>query len=119
MELIKRQDDTVADVTSTTIDDNGITINAEANMPNYGRVRFTINVESNGERLSGTSYGSGRGAMDDGTFFSGSFSGKWRREGTKAIMHHVVEVSNGDMNLDILEFDATADSITIQHFALN
>ena len=119
MELKKRQDDTIANVTTTEVADDGYVIHAEATMASYGRVRFTINLESSGERTSGFCHGSGRGALEDGTYLSGSFAGRWQREGTKAVMHYIVEVSNGDQNLDIAEFDATQNELRIQHFALN
>ena len=51
--------------------------------------------------------------------FKGIFSGRWHREGTTAFMNYIVEVSNGDRNLDMVEFDSTTDQIKIQHFALN
>ena len=119
MELKKRQDDTLANITVTEVGDEGAVIHAEAEMPSYGKVRFTINLESSGERTSGFCHGSGRGALEDGTFLSGSFAGRWQREGTKVVMRYVVEVSNGDQNLDIVEFDATQNELRIQHFAFN
>ena len=99
MELKKRQDDTLAEVTSIEVKADGMVISAKADMPSYGKVRFSINVQSSGER--------------------GIFSGRWHREGTTAFMNYIVEVSNGDRNLDMVEFDSTTDQIKIQHFALN
>ena len=52
--------------------------------------------------------------MTDGTFFSGSFSGRWKREGTKVTARYIDLVSNGDMSLYIVHFDATQDEMTIE-----
>lgn len=119
MLLEKRQDDTVASITNIEVRDDGSTIHAEANMPAYGRVRFSINLDSSGDRSGGFAHGAGRGAMNDGTFFAGTFQGRWRREGTKVICRYVVDVDNGDQNLDIVEFDASKDTLTITHYALS
>ena len=54
-------------------------------------------------------------AMTDGTFFSGSFSGRWRREGTQVVCRYIDLVSNGDMSLYIVRFDATQDEMAIEH----
>ena len=60
MELKKRQDDTLAEVTSIEVKADGMVISAKADMPSYGKVRFSINVQSSGERNSGSCFGSGR-----------------------------------------------------------
>ena len=52
MELKKRQDDTLAEVTSIEVKADGMVISAKADMPSYGKVRFSINVQSSGERNS-------------------------------------------------------------------
>ena len=60
MELEQRQDTVIATVTSTEVRDDGTTINAQSEMGRYGMVRFTINLESSGDRLGGKAYGSVR-----------------------------------------------------------
>ena len=119
MELTQRQDPVVATITSTEIRDDGSTINAKAEMGRYGMVRFTINLESSGDRLGGMAYGSGRGALEDGSFVSGTFAGRWRREGTQVIVHGIDEVSNGDISLINFSLDARGDEVTVTHFALD
>ena len=52
--------------------------------------------------------------MNDGTFFAGSFSGRWKREGTKVTARYIDLVSNGDMSLYVAHFDATQDEMTIE-----
>jgi len=49
-----------------------------------------------------------------GLFFSGSFSGGWKREGTKVVARYVDLVSNGDMSLYVASFDATQDEMVIE-----
>ena len=71
------------------------------------------------ERLGGKAYGSGRGALEDGSYVSGTFSGRWRREGTYVVVHGIDEVTNGDMSLIVFRFDARGNEVTVTHYALN
>ncbi len=119
MELTMRQDPVVATVTSTEVRDDGSTISAKAEMGRYGMVRFTINLESSGDRLGGKAFGGGRGALEDGSFVSGTFSGRWRREGTQLVVNGIDEVSNGDMSLIVFNLDARGDEVTVTHYALD
>ena len=119
MALTKRQDDTLAQITNMEVRDDGVIISAQADMPSYGKVRFSINLESGEDRTSGYCHGAGRGVQADGDFFAGTFSGRWSREGSMVKMHYVVEISNGDKNLDIVDFDATTDQLKIEHYALD
>ena len=96
MELAQRQETVIASVTSTEVSGDGTTINAQSETGRYGTVRFTINLESSGERLGGKAYGGGRGALEDGTFLSGTYSGRWRRDGPEVAVYGIDEVSNGD-----------------------
>jgi len=113
--MLERQNDIACSISSTDIRDEGTTLHAVGNMDDYGKVRFSLTLVSSGDRAGGECYGSGRGAMKDGTFFSGSFSGRWRREGTTVVARYVDLVSNGDMSLYIARFDATEDDMTIEH----
>ena len=119
MQLEKRQDDSVAQISSTEVRDDGIIISAMTDMGSYGKVRFTINIESSGDRSAGVAYGGGRGALSDGTFLGGSFNGRWTREGTLLVVHVIDHVSNGDINFLRFEFDATENEITLVNYALN
>ena len=49
---------------------------------------------------------------------SGTFSGRWRREGTQLVVHGIDEVSNGDMSLIVFNLDARGDEVTVTHYAL-
>ena len=113
--MLERRDDIKCTISSTDVRDEGTTSHAVGNMDDYGKVRFSLTLVSSGDRTGGECYGSGRGAMKDGTFFSGSFSGRWRREGTVVVARYVDLVSNGDMSLYIVRFDATEDEMVIEH----
>ena len=119
MELKKRQEDAVAQITSTEVSDDGVSISALSDMGRYGKVRFTLNIESSGDRSEGLAHGAGRGAMADGTFLAGSFTGRWAREGTKVVVHGIDHVSNGDLSLLRFEFDAIENELTLANYALN
>jgi hypothetical protein len=47
------------------------------------------------------------------TVFSGTFSGRWAREGSVVTLRNVVEVNNGNKNLDIITFDSREDTLTV------
>ena len=113
--MLERQDDLHCTITTTDIRDDGVTLHCMTNMSDYGKVRFSLTLVSSSDRSGGECYGSGRGAMVDGTFFAGSFSGRWKREGTKVVARYVDLVSNGDMSLYIASFDATQDEMVIEH----
>ena len=53
MKLEQRQDTVIASVTSREVLDDGTTISAQSEMGRYGMVRFTINLESSGDRTGG------------------------------------------------------------------
>ena len=117
MKLGQRQDTVIASVTSREVLDDGTTISAQSEMGRYGMVRFTINLESSGDRTGGKAYGGGRGALEDGSFLSGTFSGRWRREGTEVVVYGIDEVSNGDMSMLIFRLDARGNDVSVTHYA--
>ena len=119
MELAQRQETVIATVTSTEIREDGTTISAKAEMGRYGMVRFTINLESSGDRTGGKAFGGGRGALEDGSYVSGSFSGRWRRKGTEVNVHGIDEVSNGDISLIHFKLDARGDDVAVTHYAID
>ena len=57
--------------------------------------------------------------MKDGTCFSGSFSGRWKREGTKVTARYIDLVSTGDMSLYLVHFDAKDDEMAIEQQSFN
>ena len=100
--MLERQDDLHCTITTTDIRDDGVTLHCMTNMSDYGKVRFSLTLVSSSDRSGGT-------------FFAGSFSGRWKREGTKVVARYVDLVSNGDMSLYIASFDATQDEMVIEH----
>jgi hypothetical protein len=68
--MLERKDDLNCLVTSTEVKDEGVTFHCMTNMNDYGKVRFSLTLVSatSPDRSGGACYGSGRGAMKDGTF---------------------------------------------------
>ncbi len=114
--MLERKEDLRCTISATEVRDDGVTMHCMTNMDDYGKVRFSLTLVSaaSPDRSSGACYGSGRGAMNDGTFFSGSFSGRWKREGTKVTARYIDLVNNGDMSLYVAKFDATQDEMTVE-----
>ena len=114
--MLERKDDLQCTVSATEVRDEGVTFHCMTNMNDYGKVRFSLTLVSaaSHDKSGGECFGSGRGAMNDGTFFAGSFSGRWKREGTRVTARYIDLVSNGDMNLYIAHFDATQDEMTLE-----
>jgi len=74
--MLERQDDLKCAITSTDIRDDGVTLHCMTNMSDYGKVRFSLTLVSSSDRSGGECFGSGRGAMIDGTFFLGFLLGE-------------------------------------------
>ena len=112
--MLERQDDLHCTITTTDIRDDGVTLHCMTNMSDYGKVEFSLTwcppqiaaVASVMDREEE------RCLMAP---FAGSFSGRWKREGTKVVARYVDLVSNGDMSLYIASFDATQDEMVIEH----
>jgi hypothetical protein len=49
---------------------------------------------------SETVSGQGRGIVDADTFFSGTFTGVWKRDGSNIIMRNLVNIFDGTTNFD-------------------
>ena len=113
MEL-ERLSDFTAKVDAIEVTNERSTINASAEMESYGRVRFSLTLESGGDRSGGMCHGSGRGAMADGTFFSGQFCGVWSRAGTTITARYIDHVSDGTVNLYVATFDARGDEMPFE-----
>lgn len=113
MELKKRQPDSIGTITNVELRDDGGSFHGQTVMANYGVVRFSMNLEGALKGSGGFCHGSGQGSLNDGTFVSGTFYGRWRRKGTKIVCRHVVEVTNGDLNLDVVEWDTIGDTLSV------
>ena len=107
-----RQDSAPMTLTSIHLNKGGGVITAVGDMGAYGRVYTTYTLTADPGGLQGTVLGEGRGAMEDGTFASGSGSGSYYREGTKFTMHILFKISDGTQNLDKIVFDASTGELT-------
>ena len=107
-----RQDSAPMTLTSIHLNKNGGVITAVGDMGVYGRVYTTYTLTADPSGLQGTVLGEGRGAMEDGTFASGSGSGSYFREGTTFTMHILFKISDGTQNLDKIVFDAATGELT-------
>ena len=107
-----RQDSAPMTLTSVHLNQGGGVITAVGNMGKYGRVYTTYTLTADPGGLQGTVLGEGRGAMEDGTFASGSGSGSYYREGTTFTMHILFKISDGTQNLDKIVFDAATGELT-------
>ena len=111
-----RQDSAPMTLTSIHLNKGGGVITAVGDMGAYGRVYTTYTLTADPGGLQGTVLGEGRGAMEDGTFASGSGSGSYYREGTKFTMHILFKISDGTQNLDKIVFDAATGELTHDAF---
>lgn len=109
----KRQPDSPMTVTSVTLGRDATTINAEGEMGAYGRVYVTFTLTYDADRTSGEVSGEGRGVSPDG-YVTGLFAGRWAIEDGIVVMRHVVEISDGTMNFDVVTFDPASKDMTIE-----
>lgn len=107
-----RQASTDMTLTSVNLSKSGGTITAVGDMGEYGRVYTTYTLTADPGGMSGTVLGEGRGALQDGTFLSGSGPGAYYRDGTTFTMHIFFQISNGTQNLDKIVFDAATGALT-------
>ncbi len=119
MELQKRQDDIALTITAVEADQESLIIKAEGPAGRYGRVFLTYYLESDSTRDGGFCRGSGRGFPDEGPMMSGNFRGLWRRQGSKINMRNLVDVDNGDQNLDMITLDMHAKTVTISPYIID
>ncbi len=111
--LPKRQADATFNITSVTYSEGLTTITSVGEMDEYGQVYVTFNLtnEINGD--GGKVYGQGKGVVGDG-MVSGQFTGYWQRQGPVITMHHVVQISDGSQNFDIVTWDSRGNNMTVE-----
>ena len=107
-----RQEPAEMTITSVNLAQGGGTITAVGDMGEYGRVYTTYTLTADPDGMAGTVLGEGRGALQDGTFVSGSGPGAYYRDGTTFTMHVFFKISDGTQNLDKIVFDAATGSLT-------
>ena len=118
MELQKRQvDDIELTITSVNPSPDSIEITASGPAGRYGNGFWSCVLESF-DRNSGFIHGSACGVPDEGPMMTGNFVGFWRRDGNKIEIKQLVDIDNGDQNLDIITIDMHAKTVLIRPYIL-
>ena len=98
--LQARQERTTMQVTSVEFREGETVITAQGEMGTYGTVYTSYLLKYDNSGNGGTVSGQGRGIVDADTFFSGTFTGIWKRDGSNIIMRNLVYISDGTTNFD-------------------
>ena len=102
MQLQQRQtDDIEFTITSVNPSPDSLEITASGPAGRYGNAFCSYFLESF-DGNSGFSHGSGRGFPDEGPMMTGNYVGLWRRDGNKISIKQLVDIDNGDQNLDVI-----------------
>ena len=118
MQLHQRQtDDIEFTITSVNPSPDSLEITASGPAGRYGNAFCSYFLESF-ERNSGVSHGSGRGFPDEGPMMTGNYVGLWRRDGNKISIKQLVDIDNGDQNLDVITIDMHTKTVLIRPFIL-
>jgi len=115
--LEKRQPDTAMNVTSVVLGQEVTSVSAEGDMEGYGKVYVTYELSYNAARNGGTVDGQGRGFTPDG-YASGRFQGFWELVDGVVVMRNVVNITNGQMNLDVIKFNPLTRELVVQAYVL-
>lgn len=115
--LDKRQPDTAMNVTSVELGQEVTSVSAEGDMEGYGKVYVTYHLSYNSARDGGTVDGQGRGFTPEG-YASGRFQGFWELVDGVVVMRNVVNITNGQMNLDVIKFNPLTRDLVVQAYIL-
>jgi hypothetical protein len=115
--LEKRQPDAAMNVTSVDLGQEVTTVSAEGDMQGYGKVYVTYRLSYNAARTGGTVDGQGRGFTPEG-YASGRFQGFWELVDGVIVMRNVVNITNGQMNLDVITFNPLTRDLVVQAYIL-
>ena len=115
--LQKRQPDTAMNVTSVNLGQDLTSVSAEGDMEGYGKVYVTYELSYNATRDGGTVDGQGRGFTSEGRA-SGRFQGFWELVDDVVVMRNVVNINNGQMNLDVINFNPLTRELVVQAYIL-
>ena len=115
--LEKRQLDAPMTVTSVTLGQETTAISAQGDMEGYGKVYVTYHLSYNADRSGGTVDGQGRGFTKAG-IASGRFQGFWELVDGVVVMRNVVSITNGTMNLDVIEFNPLTEELLVKAYIL-
>jgi len=115
--LEKRQPDAAMNVTSVDLGQEVTTVSAEGDMQGYGKVYVTYRLSYNAARTGGTVDGQGRGFTPEG-YASGRFQGFWELVDGVIVMRNVVNITNGQTNLDVITFNPLTRDLVVQAYIL-
>ena len=117
--LQARQERTIMQVTSVEFRDEETVITAQGEMGTYGTVYTSYLLKYDSSGNGGTVSGQGRGVVDKDTFFSGTFSGVWKRDGSNILMRNLVNISDGTTNLDSITVNTGQRNLSIDVYVID
>ena len=117
--LQARQERTTMQVTSVEFRDEETVITAQGEMGTYGTVYTSYLLKYDSSGKGGTVSGQGRGVVDKDTFFSGTFSGVWKRDGSNILMRNLVNISDGTTNLDSIVVNTGQRNLSIDVYVID
>ena len=117
--LQARQERTTMQVTSVEFRDEETVITAQGEMGTYGTVYTSYLLKYDSSGNGGTVSGQGRGVVDKDTFFSGTFSGVWKRDGSNILMRNLVNISDGTTNLDSITVNTGQRNLSIDVYVID
>ena len=117
--LQARQERTTMQVTSVEFRDGETVITAQGEMGTYGTVYTSYLLKYDPSGNGGTVSGQGRGVVDKDNFFSGTFSGVWKRDGSNIVMRNLVNISDGTTNLDSIVVNTGQRNLTIDVYVID
>ena len=117
--LQARQERTTMQVTSVEFRDEETVITAQGEMGTYGTVYKSYLLKYGSSGNGGTVSGQGRGVVDKDTFFSGTFSGVWKRDGSNILMRNLVNISDGTTNLDSITVNTGQRNLSIDVYVID
>ena len=117
--LQARQERTTMQVTSVEFRDGETVITAQGEMGTYGTVYTSYLLKYDSSGNGGTVSGQGRGVVDKDTFFSGTFSGVWKRDGSNILMRNLVNISDGTTNLDFIVVNTGQRNLSIDVYVID
>ena len=116
--LEPRQEQSIMEITAAEIGEEQNVGHLEANMGAYGKVYATIIFKFNADRSGGTYTAQGRGFIDENTMLGGAGVGVWKREGSKAYLEEVVNISDGTQNLHRGVMDMMKKTLVLDAYIL-
>ena len=117
--LQARQERTTMQVTSVEFRDEETVITAQGEMGTYGTVYTSYLLKYDSSGNGGTVSGQGRGVVDKDTFFSGTFSGVWKRDGSNILMRNLVNISDETTNLDSMTVNTGQRNLSIDVYVID